>query len=377
MTTPRLGEYLRGAREKAGLSLEQLAERTRVRLENLAALEREELEALPADTYVRGFVKIVCRELRLPPEEGLALYSNLRSNSGLPEEIVWAEVDTNTEPGALEKALQDPERVLNFARRAKRIAIPAAVALVGALGFLLVRAVGSGGDGRVPATSASAAPGSAPRGAQDLAAKPADEAAAGVAESAGEGAQGPPPARPGAAPGESPREASGRSPAAAPPPEPAPRPATPAPPPDAGTDPRGDGEQAAADPPAAPAEGGGDIVHSATGRAPVSEAAAADTASPAPALSASSPADPSPVVKGPIVLEVEALREAEVTLVLDGTGFPRKRSLMAGERKSWKADSVFVLSASDGGAIRLRLDGADLGSAGDDGQVVTNLHVRK
>jgi transcriptional regulator with XRE-family HTH domain len=134
-----LGEFLREARVKAGLSLDQLSTRTRIRVENLGALEREELESLPADAYVRGFVKIVCRELRLSPDEGLALYSKLRSNTILPDEITWSEESTVTEPGALEKALQDPDRVMDYAKRARRWAIPLAAVVILAVLTLVIR----------------------------------------------------------------------------------------------------------------------------------------------------------------------------------------------------------------------------------------------
>jgi hypothetical protein len=88
------------------------------------------------------------------------------------------------------------------------------------------------------------------------------------------------------------------------------------------------------------------------------------------------PAHPS-VPGEPIQLEIIAVRDAEVTLVLDGVGLPRKRSLIAGERKSWKADSLFVLTVSDGGAVLLKLDDTYIGSPGTDGENVTNLTVRK
>lgn len=335
MTTPRLGEYLREARERAGLSLEQLADRTRVRLENLVALERENLDSLPADTYVRGFVKIVCRELRLPPEEGLALYSNLRSNSGLPEEISWAEEDATPAPGTFEKAFQDPDRVIRIASRAKKWAIPVGALLVIGAVFLLVKIVGSiGGD------AAQDPP------AVDTSAVPANESSA---------------------PAEVPKASDSGV-------------ATPVPGTRADLTPEGRGRVSENVPtPAAEIVAPSVSTPSTSSPAPetgdaASNGAALDTVVAARVLE---PASPSPVAKGPIVLEIEALREAEVTLVLDGSGFPRKRSLMAGERKSWKADSVFVLSASDGGAIRLKLDGADLGAAGADGATITNLRVRK
>jgi hypothetical protein len=76
-------------------------------------------------------------------------------------------------------------------------------------------------------------------------------------------------------------------------------------------------------------------------------------------------------------LEIFAMRDTEVTLLVDGVGLLRRRSLITGEKKSWKADSLFILNAKDGGAILLRLDGMYLGRAGADGERVVNLPIRK
>lgn len=369
MTTPRLGDYLREARERSGLSLEQLAERTRVRVENLAALEREDLDSLPADAYVRGFVKLVCRELRLPTEEGLALYSNLRSNSGLPEEITWAEEDTKTEPGAIEKALQDPERVIQVAQRLKRWAIPLGALLLVGLVILVVKVAGFGDADRA-----------ARQDEGDGKAGNAHESGAAASRNEVRPPSGKPSGELVPAPAAVPKESIGLSTDSAKSPR---GDRSISPPPNEGLASGRSTEDAPAPPPLPPSSG----PPAATLPSPVVDAPGSsgdefaspsmDTASTSLVPEAPSIALPTAVAKGPIVLEVEALREAEVTLVLDGAGFPRKRSLMPGERKSWKADSVFVLSASDGGAIRLWLDGSDLGSAGADGQVVTNLRVRK
>jgi len=84
-----LGEFLKQGRAEAGLSLADLASRTRIRVENLESLEKEDLDALPTDTYVRGFVKQVCRELGLPPHDGLKRYESLRRHAAPLDEIVW------------------------------------------------------------------------------------------------------------------------------------------------------------------------------------------------------------------------------------------------------------------------------------------------
>ena len=50
------GERLRVLREEAGLSVEQLAEKTKIQRKHLAALEAEDFHALPPAVYIRGFV---------------------------------------------------------------------------------------------------------------------------------------------------------------------------------------------------------------------------------------------------------------------------------------------------------------------------------
>jgi hypothetical protein len=76
------------------------------------------------------------------------------------------------------------------------------------------------------------------------------------------------------------------------------------------------------------------------------------------------------------VLTVRALQDVEVAVLLDGVGHPRTKSLRAGESKSWKADARFVLEASDGGSLRVFLDGEDRGLAGPAGAPVSRLVIR-
>ncbi|MDQ3008420.1 MAG: helix-turn-helix domain-containing protein [bacterium] len=57
MKTKTIGEILKEEREFHRLSLEELAKRTRIRPEYLQALESNNFEALPAATFVRGYIK--------------------------------------------------------------------------------------------------------------------------------------------------------------------------------------------------------------------------------------------------------------------------------------------------------------------------------
>ena len=52
-----IGATLRTAREQRGLSLDDVAEATKIRASQLAAIEEEAFEQLPGPTYARGFIR--------------------------------------------------------------------------------------------------------------------------------------------------------------------------------------------------------------------------------------------------------------------------------------------------------------------------------
>ena len=62
------GEALRRERERQGISLETVAEATKIRKHYLNALEQENFEVLPPRVYATGFVGTYARYLKLDPE---------------------------------------------------------------------------------------------------------------------------------------------------------------------------------------------------------------------------------------------------------------------------------------------------------------------
>ena len=66
-----LGSYLRALREKKNVSVEEIAQATRVSVRQLQALESDDVSSLPAPVFVRGFIRAFCRFLEEPPEEAL------------------------------------------------------------------------------------------------------------------------------------------------------------------------------------------------------------------------------------------------------------------------------------------------------------------
>jgi cytoskeletal protein RodZ len=65
----RTGDRLRLAREAAGLSLADVATRTRITQRHLQAIEKSEFSELPGRTYVAGFARAYARAVDLPETE--------------------------------------------------------------------------------------------------------------------------------------------------------------------------------------------------------------------------------------------------------------------------------------------------------------------
>lgn len=69
------GSQLRRARERAGLSLEELSRRLCMTLGKLELLERDEYDRLPGALYVRGYIRNACKELDIDAEPVLQAFS--------------------------------------------------------------------------------------------------------------------------------------------------------------------------------------------------------------------------------------------------------------------------------------------------------------
>jgi hypothetical protein len=68
------GDTLRRAREAQGLSLDDLSRLTKISVSKLTALEHNDLDLLPGEVYVRGFLRAYAREVELDPEETVQRY---------------------------------------------------------------------------------------------------------------------------------------------------------------------------------------------------------------------------------------------------------------------------------------------------------------
>ena len=71
---PSLGEQLEKARNEQGISLEQASKATKIQMKYLDFLENGEYEKLPADVYVRSFLKSYTSFLKINSEDAEALF---------------------------------------------------------------------------------------------------------------------------------------------------------------------------------------------------------------------------------------------------------------------------------------------------------------
>ena len=71
-----LGNYLRRSREDKNVSIEQVAYATRISLKMLRALEEDDHTALPAPTFVRGYLQAYAKYVRIDTQDLLLRYQH-------------------------------------------------------------------------------------------------------------------------------------------------------------------------------------------------------------------------------------------------------------------------------------------------------------
>lgn len=78
------------ARERAGLSIQEISAHTKIRVGALEALERGDFDRLPGDFYTRSFLKAYAREVQLPEEDLLREYDETHGSAELEHTAVPA-----------------------------------------------------------------------------------------------------------------------------------------------------------------------------------------------------------------------------------------------------------------------------------------------
>lgn len=68
------GAALKSLREKRGITLEAIAERTKISKRYLQAIEDEDAANFPEEVYLKGYLRQYCREIGVDPEQALPAY---------------------------------------------------------------------------------------------------------------------------------------------------------------------------------------------------------------------------------------------------------------------------------------------------------------
>ena len=75
-----LGEFIQGARESAGLSIDELAERTSIRAGLLREIEKNNFVHCGGDTYARGHLRNIAPIISVDAQTLIDLYNKEHSS---------------------------------------------------------------------------------------------------------------------------------------------------------------------------------------------------------------------------------------------------------------------------------------------------------
>lgn len=92
-----LGQRLRDERIARGLTLEYVADQTKIARRYLTALEEGEIDRLPGDPYVKGFIRSYAKAIGCDPEPFVAHYKERRE---MEEAAAEAKPAPKRKPGA-------------------------------------------------------------------------------------------------------------------------------------------------------------------------------------------------------------------------------------------------------------------------------------
>jgi len=83
------GEYLKRERESRNISLEEIAQATKISGRYLKALEQDQFDLLPATTFTKGFIRAYARHIGLDAEDVILRYQDIFENQILSDQPGW------------------------------------------------------------------------------------------------------------------------------------------------------------------------------------------------------------------------------------------------------------------------------------------------
>ncbi|MET8135467.1 MULTISPECIES: RodZ domain-containing protein [unclassified Streptomyces] len=169
---PSIGRALQQARIEAGLTVDDVSNATRVRITIIHAIEQNDFAPCGGDVYARGHIRTLARAVRLDPAPLLTQYD--ADHGGRP-------APTPAAPLFEAERIRPERRGPNWTAAM----VAAIVAVIGFVGFTMVKGGGSGDDsktqvaeGSTPTTKKSAAPSTAATKPADPKPDPSDSAIA-------------------------------------------------------------------------------------------------------------------------------------------------------------------------------------------------------
>jgi cytoskeletal protein RodZ len=119
----KFGARLRDARERSGLSLRDIAARTRISLTHLEALERNEVSKLPGGIFARAFVRGYAEQVGLDPERAVEEFLAAFSENSLTAGRAHVAIEDN-------QAIESQRRAAETVVKLVLVSVPLAIAVV-------------------------------------------------------------------------------------------------------------------------------------------------------------------------------------------------------------------------------------------------------
>jgi cytoskeletal protein RodZ len=310
-----IGDFFKQVRETKGLTVDEVASKTRIRTDFVKALEEGNFAKLPDQVFARGFVRSYARSLGLDEED--AIHRFIQSAGAFYEK--------QDERERLKVRQAEEERKRQANRKAVAIAIGIAILTLVILlsreqSSLLVRRTS---QSEPPATTGKRV--LPPESAKlEVPVRPEPEAAAGGA-------------------------AKTKTPDASPAPS---------------VNPRAEANTARS-----PSPNAGAAVQSQS-TSPGAPAVAAEAPLAPLSLEASANAEE------PLVLDLEATELSWVVIQVDG-GSPQEALLRPGEKAKWKGQDQFMLTLGNAGGVKAELNGKPQKPFGPSGKVARDIVLKR
>jgi cytoskeleton protein RodZ len=321
-----IGEFFKQVREAKGLTIDDVASKTRIRNDFVKALEEGNFAKLPDQVFARGFVRSYARSLGLDEDDAIQRFTQ---SSG-----AYYDKQGERERLKVRQAEEDRKRKAN--RKAVAIAIGIAILT---LIFLLSREQSS----LLVRRSSSDTPAPASKRTTPPASESQDTPLARHAEAV---------------------------------------PPVPPVPPVAAT-PTIPSKTKPSEPPPAPAK----VVEennagSGSGSVPTASSAASEQVASVPAsLGSDGPLggislEGSAATEGQLLLDLEAVELSWVVVQIDG-GSPQEALLRPGERARWKGQDQFILTLGNAGGVKAELNGKPQKPFGPSGKVARDIVIKR